>query len=185
MAPGVFTNKPDIITIELGTNDANKAFNRTTFTRDYNHLIDTFLTISSHPRIYIVLPPPIVTPPQGYLNDTVGKAIVPVLQSIASQRGLSIIDLNTPFVGHTGWTTDGIHPNNAGNDTIAHIFYSVLSGGAVRVLSSQYQQVTNQYANGQAAKIRFSRHGMMIDKTNINDGRSRAFLLNGGKKLTP
>jgi acyl-CoA thioesterase I len=145
MYPGVISGKPDIVTIELGTNDATANLNRTAFTADYNRLIDSFLAVSSHPRIWLVLPPPIWQPPNGYKSDTMALAIVPLVRSIAAQRGFPTIDLFTPMTGHTEWTGDGIHPNLVGNDTIAHIFYRALTDNPVEVMQDANAESWNPY----------------------------------------
>ena len=55
----VFAYKPAIITLCLGTNDARATqWNRARYIADYKAMIDTFSTLSSKPRIWLVKPMP-------------------------------------------------------------------------------------------------------------------------------
>lgn len=59
----VFAFQPDVIIIKLGTNDTKpRNWNPTNYKEDYQALINTFRTISSHPEIYICLPVPVLAP---------------------------------------------------------------------------------------------------------------------------
>jgi acyl-CoA thioesterase I len=124
----VFSFKPDIITIMLGTNDS-KPHNwiRGAFEADMNALIDTFLTISSAPSIFLCLPPP-VFPNLKYDIDgaVIHEEIVPLVGAIARERGLSVIDAHTPLFGDTALFPDGVHPNPEGAAKIAEIFRAAL-----------------------------------------------------------
>lgn len=56
----VFALQPDIIVIQLGTNDTkSQNWNADSFAIDYQALIDTFRTIPSSPRIFVCLPVPV------------------------------------------------------------------------------------------------------------------------------
>jgi alpha-L-fucosidase 2 len=124
----VFVIKPDIITIKLGTNDS-KPQNwqyKSRFAADLNALIDTFQTISPRPQIFIVLPVPAFKPSCCGINgDTIHLGIEPILKSVAAVRGLPVIDCYTPLINHPEiFVVDGVHPNDNGADTIAHVIPS-------------------------------------------------------------
>jgi len=69
----VFTQQPNIVAIELGTNDC-KSYNWDTlhqyFIGDYEAMIDTFAHMASHPLVYLVLPTPLFQPDTGEIRDT-------------------------------------------------------------------------------------------------------------------
>ena len=125
----VFSVKPDIVTIKLGTNDTksqNWDPHHDEFERDYKAMIDTVEMLSSKPKIWIVLPIPVIKESFG-IRDSVLKLIIPILIKIGQERNLPIIDANTPLLhAPQCYQTDGVHPNAAGTDSIAHIIYRAL-----------------------------------------------------------
>ena len=65
----VFSFKPDIVTVKLGTNDTklpNWVTHGSEFKRDYLSLIDTLDSLSSQPEILLVLPYRCFRTPTGY-----------------------------------------------------------------------------------------------------------------------
>ena len=138
----VFTFKPNIITIKLGTNDTkpqNWDTHNTEFKRDYLAMIDTLNTLSTKPRIFLVLPVPIFPNTFG-IRDSALQKIMVIVKQIANERGLPIIDCNTPLLSFKSYFPDGVHPNAAGADSIAHIIYRSISGPpAVRF---QFRSIT-------------------------------------------
>jgi acyl-CoA thioesterase I len=147
----VFAQKPALITIKLGTNDSksqNWNAHRAEFAGDLNALIDTFLTISPKPQIWLVLCAPSWPNGYGINGDTIDKDIVPIIRSVATQRNLPFIDCHTPFLNHSEFFIDGVHPNAAGADSIAHIFYHAILGKPIMQLSDSL--ITAVYYTGQA-----------------------------------
>ena len=130
----VFAFKPNIITICLGTNDSKPRNWRDSvnFVRDYTAFVDTLADISSHPKIWLCLPTPSfqAVPSPVNWNDTsthdgnvIKNSIIPRIRQVAAAKGLHVIDLQTPLANRSNLFGDGVHPNNAGADTIASIIY--------------------------------------------------------------
>lgn len=120
--------KPDIVTIKLGTNDTkpqNWDAHYGEFKKDYLAMIDTLNTLASKPKIWIVLPVPIWTNSYG-IRDSALQKIIPILKQIGLERNLPIIDANSPLKNFSKYFSDGVHPNDAGSDTIAHVIYRAL-----------------------------------------------------------
>jgi lysophospholipase L1-like esterase len=140
MLKDVFSFLPNVVTISLGGNDSkpqNWDSHNQEFKRDYNAMIDTLSAMSSHPKIWLVLPVPVITPNYG-INDTAVRKIIVIIRQIATERGLPIIDENTPLLAKPQlYTSDGVHPNVAGEDTMGHVFY--------RALISQPQMIISSY----------------------------------------
>jgi len=127
----VFAFQPDMVTIMLGTNDT-KAVNWDTygseFKQDYEAFIDTLNTLASKPKIFLALPAPIFTNTMGIRDSIMVNKIIPIIKQIGAYRGLWVIDANTPLRGFSSYFPDGVHPNQTGADSIAHIFYRCITG---------------------------------------------------------
>ena len=125
----VFRFRPKIITIKLGTNDSqpvNWEAHRDDFIPDLRWLIDTLSTIPTKPRIILCTPLPawnIQTEPNDVRETIILNEIIPRIRQVAKEKNIEVIDLHTAFMPYESLTTDGIHPNVAGQDTLAHIFY--------------------------------------------------------------
>jgi acyl-CoA thioesterase-1 len=131
----VFAFRPVIVTVMLGTNDT-KAVNwdsyGVNFQRDYEALIDTLNTLASKPMVFLALPPPIWTNTFGIRDSILTNFIIPLIRQIGTARGLRVIDANTPLRGFRSYFADGVHPNAAGEDTIARVFYRAITGALSR-----------------------------------------------------
>ena len=126
----LFDFKPDIVTICLGTNDTkpqNWDAHKGEFKHDYLAMIDTVGKMASKPRIFLVLPPPI-GPNKIAIRDSAMVKIIVIIKQIAAERGLPIIDANTPLKPFPNLFQDGVHPTAVGADTVAHAFQRVLTG---------------------------------------------------------
>jgi alpha-L-fucosidase 2 len=109
--PMVFSDLPELITIEMGINDSkNGNWNPARFDADLKSMIDTFSTMSTKPKIWLCLPSPVWNNVLGVSNDSVEQLVVPAILAIAAERGLPVIDLRTPFKNHPEWFGDGVHP---------------------------------------------------------------------------
>jgi acyl-CoA thioesterase I len=123
---------PDIVTIKLGTNDTksqNWDAHGGEFKKDYLSMIDTFKALTTKPDIFLVLPVPVFKANNYGIRDSVLKKIIVVIKEIGTERQLPIIDANTPLLGFSRYFSDGVHPNGAGSDSIAHILYRALKAG--------------------------------------------------------
>ncbi len=119
---------PNVVVIMLGTNDAYPARQQyiSHFINDYKELIGGFQALSTKPKIYIVLPPPIFSDYMGPNGTILVKDIVPLIKQTANELGLPIIDVYTPLVNHPEYFWDGVHPNSQGAKIIATEIYDAL-----------------------------------------------------------
>lgn len=135
--PAALESEPDIVTIMLGTNDA-KYYNwegaqqnwGDYYTLDYVNLIHQLRALKTHPKIYVLVPPPIYSPYPYDMNATIINQIYPSLQrDLASVVGAEIIDVYSALLD-TGVdnTCDGCHPNEAGNNIIAQTIADSILG---------------------------------------------------------
>jgi len=117
----VFGVHPDIITIKLGTNDSKPGnWDPQRFENDYQSLIDTFMTITPQPQIYLCLPVPVFEHSKFKIDgQVVRNEVIPIIKTLAEANHLPLIDLNTPFIGKGNLVPDGVHPEAEGAALIA------------------------------------------------------------------
>ncbi len=118
----VFAYKPDIIIIQLGTNDTkSQNWDFASFAQDYQALIDTFKTIPSNPKIYVCLPVPVFKSKWGINDSTLTKWIIPIIRNLAKRNNLAVMDLHDQMSGEGGNFFDGIHPDVKGAKIMAEV----------------------------------------------------------------
>jgi MYXO-CTERM domain-containing protein len=115
------------VVILLGANDSKPLnWNDAQFIADYEAMVDHFAGLSTKPVVYVGLPLATGNTP---CCDISGAVIhdeqVPLIQSLAAEKGLPIIDLNTPTLTHPEYFSDGVHPTDAGYAILADL---VLAG---------------------------------------------------------
>jgi alpha-L-fucosidase 2 len=117
-----FVYKPNIIIIKLGTNDTKpQNWNADKYEEDYQALIDTFQTISTHPKIYLCLPVPVFKTKWGINDSTVVHGVIPIVESLAQKNKLPVIDLYHGMSGQGADFPDSIHPNERAVKVMAEI----------------------------------------------------------------
>jgi lysophospholipase L1-like esterase len=123
---------PDIVIIQLGTNDA-KPYNwryGTNFVSDYEEMVSSYASLSNSPTVIACTPCPVYgIGAYDIRPGTVATNIAPTVREIASQMMLQVIDLNTRLAGHADWFPDTVHPNSKGMTAMAAVVYSSLLGG--------------------------------------------------------
>lgn len=121
--------QPNIVIIMLGTNDAQPGVHQfnASFVDDYKTLIHAFQTLSSKPKIWIVLPPPIFdsqnnkTSPEYFETN-----VIPNIKQAANETLLPIIDIHSALAGYPQDFPDGIHPNVEGAKLIVDEIYKAI-----------------------------------------------------------
>jgi acyl-CoA thioesterase I len=127
----VFKFQPHIITIKLGTNDTkpqNWGPHKAEFAVDLRWFIDTLRTLPTRPRIILCTPVPAWkdaagNDPFGISGDIIRNEVIPIIRTVGNEKGAPVLDLHTPYLPYQGLTPDGVHPNAAGLDTLAHILF--------------------------------------------------------------
>jgi acyl-CoA thioesterase I len=116
----VFVYRPDIIIIQLGTNDTKtQNWDATSFYIDYQALIDTFKTIPTNPKIYVCLPVPVFKTKWTINDSTLTAGVIPAAEKIAERNNLPVIDLYHQMRGQGKNFFDGIHPDEKGAKIMA------------------------------------------------------------------
>ncbi|HEY4185122.1 MAG TPA: GDSL-type esterase/lipase family protein [Polyangia bacterium] len=128
----------DVI-IMLGTNDS-KPYNwmvgndtrAQQFVTDCGAMVDHFASLSTHPLVFLALPPRAFANTYQIDGAIIHDQILPLLQQVATARGLPIIDLDTPTASHAELFPDGVHPNDTGYALVAQVMHD----GLVQALPS-------------------------------------------------
>ena len=122
--------QPDVVVIKLGTNDS-KPYNwvyKDEYVADYLYLIDRFAELPSAPEIWICKPVPAFNSNFSISGPVIENEILPLIDEIAQQRDVRVIDLFTALSGAAGLFPDGIHPNAEGAGLIAEAVLAALIG---------------------------------------------------------
>jgi lysophospholipase L1-like esterase len=128
----VFAMEPHFITIKLGTNDTKpQNWNQARFRTDLRAMVDTLAGMPSKPKIWLCLPAPIWPNNFGINSTIMQNEVIPVIRQVAVEKSLPVLDLNAPMQPFQAYFSDGVHPNNAGLDSIAHWVYRVLRAAPV------------------------------------------------------
>jgi hypothetical protein len=128
---------PDIVVIgSWGRHDWGKAKNGSAvftvgaFQKNYDDLVQRYMKLASHPKIYVSLPIPILFG-QGDVpdNGVTTLSVVPAVEAVATKYNLPVIDLYKPFLGHKElFKEEGEHVTDGpGLDLIAQTVYAALT----------------------------------------------------------
>jgi lysophospholipase L1-like esterase/pimeloyl-ACP methyl ester carboxylesterase len=123
---------PDIVVIMLGTNDT-KPQNwryRDDFVADFRDLIARFRALPVPPRIFVSRPIIVVGEGNFGINDAALQELLPLLDEVAQEEQVSIIDQHATLQGHESLVPDRVHPNAAGAERLARAVYEALTGRA-------------------------------------------------------
>ena len=131
--------KADVAVIKLGTNDSkpgNWQYGEE-FEADLHQMIDQLNPLhlvfdkkgramrkmkrSEKPRIILCTPIPAYKPSWGISDSVIVNHIIPIINRVAKEENLEVIDLHTIFNNADGkaMQSDGIHPTEAGDAQIA------------------------------------------------------------------
>lgn len=121
-------SNPDIVIIELGTNDSRPEnwVNKNKFKEDYLDLIEYFQKLQSSPTVMICTPAPAYKNRWDINNDIISNDIIPIIYEVAKITNVKVIDLYNPLIEYTHYFPDSVHPNKEGAGFIAKIIYSYL-----------------------------------------------------------
>jgi acyl-CoA thioesterase-1 len=123
---------PDIVIIQLGTNDSKPQNWRyaTNFVSDYEEMVNSYSSLTNGPKIFVCTPCPV------YANGAydirpgiVATNIAPQTRDLADRLGLGLIDLHTRLAGHPEWFPDTVHPNSKGMVAMAAVIFRGVAGG--------------------------------------------------------
>ncbi|MCA9321758.1 MAG: hypothetical protein KDB53_13535, partial [Planctomycetes bacterium] len=124
--------EPDVVVINLGTNDAVLKTWEVVgpdFAQDLRDLVGVYRALPSRPQVWLSRLTPMFDHHPRFLECQPGRAEVDaVLDAVAAELGLEVIDLGRGLEGRPLLCPDGLHPNTAGNALIAAAVQRALVG---------------------------------------------------------
>jgi MYXO-CTERM domain-containing protein len=128
------TFAPNIVIIMLGTNDAftfSWPNAKGHFVADYKELLDTYTSLESKPKPYMIIPTPIGTSPFGHDGKLLETEVIPLIKQVAMEKMVPTIDGFTLFGGamfdaSLYGASDQVHPNAQGQQKLGEAVYKVL-----------------------------------------------------------
>lgn len=122
--------KADTYLFMLGTNDSKPYnWNAHNFEANVREMLEDLK--SGGGRVVVLLPPKAFPNKKGKIafdisDDIIRDEILPILERLAEEYSLSVIDLYHYTEGHPEYFVDGVHPNAVGNRAIASFIFTKL-----------------------------------------------------------
>lgn len=171
-------SSPDIVVIELGTNDS-KFFMANDDTQgiynynygqceksqlytDYEALIDTFAHLPTNPEIFATLQPYSNNLEWAIMDSAIVNQINPIIKETATKKGVNIIDLHTLFKTPEWFLDDSVHPNATGAQELAKIINKYIT---LAKPTLKQEQATLQ-VNGTPYGVRWYKDGKHMEGDN-------------------
>jgi lysophospholipase L1-like esterase len=112
----------DSITFGAGLEDWRK---------DYGDLVDTFINLPSHPKVFICKPIPTFAKDYTISDSVIRNEIIPIIGKVGKVKKVEVIDLYKVFSGKEKLFLDGIHLNEEGCAFMAKEIYKAMTGKEV------------------------------------------------------
>jgi acyl-CoA thioesterase-1 len=112
---------PNIVVIKLGTNDT-KPQNwkyKDEFKSDLIAMVKQFQALGAKPKVFLCKPVPVYQTKWGISEKVVTEGVIPIVEAVAKEMNLKVIDLYTALSGKEKLFPDKIHPNGKGATIMA------------------------------------------------------------------
>lgn len=120
-------SEADIVVIMIGSNDSRGPYwNKERFIKEYREMVERYLSLASHPDVYLVVPPYVPTSRFGLNNQIVEEELQVIIPEIGATFGLPVINLYPITKGHAEYYSDGLHLTPLGNRVIAEEIYRAI-----------------------------------------------------------
>lgn len=121
--------QPNVIIIKLGTNDTKPQNwrHKAEFKANYLEMIKTFQALPSRPTVFICKPAPVFKGNFTITQQVMDDEVRPLIDEVAKESGVNIIDLYTPLKDQKSLLPDNVHPNAKGADIMASAVFDTIS----------------------------------------------------------
>ncbi|MFP6899847.1 MAG: GDSL-type esterase/lipase family protein [Opitutales bacterium] len=108
--------KPNLVIIKLGTNDSKPKNwkHKADYVGDYVALIKSFQGLDSQPEVWVCYPVPAYPGRWGITDKVMKEEVVPLIDEVAKQSKVKIIDLYAALSDKKSFFPDRVHPNAEG-----------------------------------------------------------------------
>lgn len=182
----VMESNPNLVLIKLGTNDS-KLVNRplmSEYEKDYREMVQQFLDLPTKPRVVLLLPIKAFSEEKfGISGKYLKDSIIPMIQAIAYEKNLEVLDLYSLFADQEALFADKIHPNAEGDGIIARRLYDFIL---------QNQPVIKELKSGDVSKkingtdlVRSCFYGYQAIKFSFNGREARIVMPKHAAKDLP
>lgn len=188
---------PEIVVIELGTNDSKfftnnciengqprynynyGQYEKEQLYKDYEALLDTFMHLTTSPRVIATLQPYSNNCEWGIMDTAIVNQINPIIEEVATRKGVEIIDLHSQFNTPEWFLADSVHPNATGAKELARI----IKEGILKVPADTMPEVSDSTGTGDSTTaIRGNARGFVgLDAHNFGEQDMRRFDVQGRK----
>jgi len=137
--PIALDDKPDLVTVWLGTNDIIQQVSLADYQRSMDSILKQ-LSADGHPHIAVANIPNLVLLPRFYnadqtaLKTTIQQMNAVVAHEVSTYHDI-LVDIYThtsEVLGHPEYLSgDGLHPSTLGYQLIANLFYEVLMANGI------------------------------------------------------
>lgn len=123
-------SQPDIVVIQLGTNDAKPQNwkKHAGFAADYQDLVRQFQALPTKPRIFLNLPPYVPGPGRAGITESTVLEQIPIIRNVAKDTKASLIDVHGVLLKRDKLFPDNLHPNTEGATVLAKTVYAAIVG---------------------------------------------------------
>jgi alpha-L-fucosidase 2 len=90
-------------------------------------LVEAFQALSSHPKIWLVKPPPVFSNGTSPSAEFLETNIIPGVDQVAQQTHTPVINVHSVLSNCSQFFHDGVHPDPNGSQLIANEIYRVIS----------------------------------------------------------
>lgn len=123
--------QPDIVILMLGSNDTKESnWNKDKFVKDYYEIINSYLSLPSSPKVYLLAPLPMFEMNGKVMwqlrKDIMTNEICPLVKQIADKMGVHYINMYSVFEDKKELFSDGVHPNSKGSRLFAQKIYEAI-----------------------------------------------------------
>ena len=188
---------PEVVVIELGTNDSKfftnnciengqprynynyGQYEKEQLYKDYEALLDTFMHLTTSPRVIATLQPYSNNCEWGIMDTAIVNQINPIIEEVATRKGVEIIDLHSQFNTPDWFLADSVHPNATGAKELARI----IKEGILKMPADTVPEANDSTGTGDSTTaIRGNARGFVgLDAHNFGEQDMRRFDVQGRK----